>query len=297
MRINPDYSSDVLYALSKIEKEQEGALQQISSGRRVTLPSDDPAAMGLLVRNRSQLALNDQFSEVVAALKTKMQMADSTLGSVVTAMERAVSLGVQGATNTESQADRSAIAAEMKGIRDNILALANTSLDGVYLFSGTEIHTAPFQSDMTAPTGVTYQGGSDCANIAIGNDCFLKAGIPGDQIFLSNSGNTFGALNNLISALGTNDNDAISNATSELRSAFDQVRAKRVFFGNALSEIEGQGTILSNDRLDLSSEENRLGAADLAESISSLLNAQTARNATLSAFGKITRVSLIDYLE
>jgi flagellin-like hook-associated protein FlgL len=103
-------------------------------------------------------------------------------------------------------------------------------------------------------------------------------------------------MNDLLSALQHGDSTGVSNATSALRDGFDQLSSQRVFVGNALSQIDNNETFLSSEKLNLSGQENQIAGADLAESISSLLNAQTARNATLAAAGQVSRLSLLDYL-
>ncbi len=103
MRINPDSRADLLNSLAENQREQNQALQQISSGRRVSVPSDDPAAMAALIQNHSQELANDQFSQSLTSINSLLQTADSTLGSVVSGLQQAVTLGVQGSTGTLSR--------------------------------------------------------------------------------------------------------------------------------------------------------------------------------------------------
>ncbi len=297
MRVNPDMSGDMLRALAHSQEVESKALQEISSGRRISGPSDDPAAMAALVQNHSQQIWNDQFSQSLAGIKSQLQMADSTLASVVTGLQRAVTLGVEGATGTLSQTDRDAVAAEVLGIRDSVLSLANSSFNGAFLFAGTQNAKAPFQVDSTVTAGVSYLGNSTSSHVEVGENRTMQINAPGDQIFLNPQGSVFESLNTLMSALKSGDGDAISSATSNVRAAFDQVSAQRVFYGNAVSQVEDNDTILSKDKLDLSDEKNRIAGADLAASVSSLINAQTARNALLAAAGQISRTSLFDYLK
>lgn len=260
------------------------------------MPSDDPAAMAALIQNRSRTAANDEFSNSLTTIKSLLQTADSTLSSVVTGLQRAITLGVQGATGTQSQADRDAIASEVAGIRDNILALANSSFNGTYMFSGTKTDTTPFTTDPNSPSGVQYHGNSNTVDVPVGESRAMTINVPGDQLFMSPDGNVFQAMTDMLSALQQGDSTGVSTATSALRNAFDQLSSQRVFFGNALSQIESNETFLNSEKLNLSDQENNIAGADLAESISSLINAQTARNATLAATGQVSRLSLLDYL-
>jgi flagellar hook-associated protein 3 FlgL len=296
VRINPDSQANLLYSLAETQRQMDKSLEQISSGRRISVPSDDPAGMAALIQNRSQSRANDEFSHSLTTIKSVLQTADSTLSSAVTELQRAITLGVQGATGTLPQAEREAISSEVAGIRDNILTLANSSFNGNYLFSGTKTDTIPFVIDPSAPSGVQYQGNSNMADVPVGENRVMATNIPGDQIFMSTEGNVFQAMNGLLSALQNADGTGTSDATAALRAGFDQLTSQRVVVGNALSQIDDNETFLSSEKLNLSDQENQIAGADLAESISSLLNTQTARNATLAAAGQVSRLSLFDYL-
>ncbi len=296
MRINPDNRADLLYSLNATQRAQDQALQQIASGRRVSVPSDDPAAMAALIQNNSQTLANDQFTQSLTSVSSLLQTADSTLGSVVSELQQAITLGVQGATGTLSQADRESMAAEASGIRDNLVTLANVSYNGAYVFSGTDTRTTPFVADLTAPAAVKYQGNSNTVAVPVGENRSMPVNVAGDQMFLSPNGNVFKSMNDLITALQNGDTAGISSAASDVGAAFDQVTSQRVFFGNALSQIQDNETFLSKEKLNLSDQENKLGGVDLAQSVSSLLSAQTARNATLAAAGQVSKLSLFDYL-
>ncbi len=297
MRVNPNSTADLLNALATTQRVQDKALQELSSGKRITRPSDDSAGMAALVLNHSSLDENDQFSQSVSALKSMLQMSDSTLGSITTSIQRAISLGVEGATGTQSQANRDAIASELDGIRDNIISLANVSLNGTYLFSGTRTQTKPFTLDSSSAAGVAYNGNSATHSASVDENRALQMNVPGDTLFLSGDGNVFRSLNDLISGLRNGDGAAISSANSELKAAFDHFSSQRVVLGSSLSEADNAETLLKNEKLALEEEQNRIGGAEIEQSVSNLLNAQTARNATLGAAGQVSRLSLLDYIK
>jgi flagellar hook-associated protein 3 FlgL len=294
MRVNPDIAADVLAALARTRTAEETALTRISTGRRVNVPSDDPAAAAVLVINRSQSASTDQFLRSTASIRLQLQTADSTLNSVVLALQRAISLGTEGANGTQSDANRASIAEELKGVRDQLLSLANLSFQGEYVFAGTNNRTAPFVLDNTQPAGVNYAGNADVNSVAIGDGLKTQVNRPGNALFLAAGGNVFQAMHDLIQGMTTGV--GIGSAISQVRAAFDNVTAQRVFYGNALNQLDSQDTNLNNVKLQLSNEEDQIGGADLAATSSALVNAETARNATLAATGRISQNSLFDYL-
>jgi flagellin-like hook-associated protein FlgL len=92
-------------------------------------------------------------------------------------------------------------------------------------------------------------------------------------------------------------NTGFDAAVSSLRDAFDYVSGQRVFYGNSMNQAQAQSTYLGNIKLQLSQEENTLGGADIEAAASRLVNSQNATNATLAAIGRISQLSLFDYLK
>ena len=162
---------------------------------------DNPAAASALVGNDSETAQVDQFQSNVSSLQGLLQVGDSTMSSVVNLMTQAISLGIEGANGTLSDADRQAIASQLTGIQQQMLGLANTTYEGNYISGGTEDQTAPFTADPTAPDGVTYNGNTSVNSVQLSTGQSMAINVPGSQLFQNPSGDIFGALNQMITAL------------------------------------------------------------------------------------------------
>lgn len=297
MRINPNTSSDLVVMLSRTQQDQDTALQQISSGRRVSKPSDDPSAMAAAAQLHSQEMQTDQYLQSVSTVRQFLNSADSALSSVVSGLNRAVTLGVEGGTDTQSASDRQALAEDVRGIQDQLLSLANTSFRGQYIFAGTATQTRPFVADPISPTGVTYQGNSQVDSVEIGEQRQMTKGLSGDQIFTSAGSDVFGALNALAKALDNNDADAVQEATSQVRAAFDHVTSSRVTYGNQMAQLDSDEQYLNTEQVQAKTRETDLVGADPAAAISQLQQAQFARDATLAAAARTQLMSLLDYLQ
>src|SRR5512143_3557835 len=141
MRVNPNPMADLLAALNNSRRDTQDALQELSTGRRVNQPSDDPAAAALLIDNHDRTTFTARYLQSLTSLQGHFQTADSTLNSIVLALQRALTLGVQGGNGTNSDDDRAAIVGELQGIQDQLLSLANTAFQGRFLFSGTRTDT------------------------------------------------------------------------------------------------------------------------------------------------------------
>jgi len=293
MRVNPNPYPDLLTALAASEQQQNTDLLQLSSGRRVNTPSDDPAAAAQLIQNLAQTAQADSFQSTASTINGQLQTADSTLNSVVTALQRALSLGIEGANGTLSDSNRAAITAELQGIQNQLVSLANTSYQGQYIFSGT-LQTQPYVVDSTAASGVRYDGNNGVNSVTIGTGYPLQVNLPGSQLFSSPSGDVFLAMHDLISAMTTNTN--IQSAVAGVSNAYNFVTAQRVFYGNGMNQITAQNTFLASQTTQLASQQNTLVGADVASVATDLSTSETARTAALTAIGQRPRTSLFDYL-
>ena len=294
MRINPNNTPSLLAALAQTQKEEQAAMQEISSGRRVNMPSDDPTAAAVLVGNHARADQADQYLRSLASIQGEFQTADSTLNSMVLALQRAITLGVEGGNGTLSDSNRASLVGELQGLQQQMMSLANTSFQGNFIFAGTASRTQPFVVDVTQPSGVRYTGNNGVNQVAIGDGFSVQTNVPGSQLFMSASAGVFQSVGDLMLAL--QNNAGIDTAVAGVRAAFDHVTAQRVFYGNVLNQLETQQTFLNDSKLTLSEQENQIGGADLAAAASRLVNAENARNAALAATAKISGNTLFDYL-
>jgi flagellin len=143
---------DAEYSIQQSEQTLATDLKQVSTGLRVNQPSDDPAAAADYVNSLAASANVDQYTQNVTALTSQLQTADSALGSIVTSLNSAITLGFQGGTGTTSTSDRQAIAQQVQGVLNNVVAQANTSYQGSYVFAGSSTTAAPVVQAATSYT-------------------------------------------------------------------------------------------------------------------------------------------------
>jgi flagellar hook-associated protein 3 FlgL len=296
MRINPDPLPDLLAALGQNQQQINTDLEEISSGQSVNVPSDDPAAAAMLVQDADQTSQTDQFLRSLGSVQEELQTADSTLNSVTTALQQAISLGVEGANGTVNAADQQALAAQVQGIQSQLVNLANLSYQGNYVFAGTATQTAPYVLDPTSSSGVSYVGNSGVNSITLGNQYTVQTNLPGSQLFSSPGNDVFQALQDLVNGLESGNTTAISTAVGEVTNASNYIDEQRVFYGNTVSQLNSQQTYLNSETTELAQQQNTLGAADLPSVISNLENSEVSEQATFEAIGQTQQNNLFDYL-
>ena len=297
MRVNPNYTADVLTAVARTQQASADALLQMSSGKRVNTPSDDRAAAAAMVQLSTHADQVDQYLGNLTTMNNQMQAVDSTMSTVVTELNQAISAGIQGAKGTLSAANRQALADQVQGILSNIVSQDNLSYMGAFVFGGTASTTQPFTADATAPSGYKYNGNANQNSVPIGEGLSVQANLPGDQVFQKSGADVMGSLHDLVAALRNNDPTAVGNATSAVRSALDYVSQVRVFYGNNMTQMSQQQSYLQKEKTDMETQQNSLIGVDLATAATQFNQAQTAHSATLAAASRLMQNTLLDYLK
>ena len=225
---------DVQYEIQQTQQALATATQQLSTGLRVNQPSDDPAASAAMVQSLAATANVDQYTSNINNALSQMQTADSAIASMVSSLNRAITIGTAGANQTESQADRQSAASEVAGVLSGIVAGGNTPFQGVYIFGGSAISGAPFAA---ASTTYATPGGSSSVSAAsaltAGSITTIGEAYTGLTFtFKAAAGDTIGTLQSAIS-------NAVSSGvlSSALTSTIDSTGQLRISTNNASSGI------------------------------------------------------------
>ncbi len=130
--------------------------EQMTSGKRVNVASDDPAAAARSERAQAAQARVTATQRAVDASNNAMTQSESALGNAASLLQTARETIVSAGNATYTDADRASLANTLTGIRQQLLSLANsTDGSGNYLFGGQSSTRAPF-TDL--PGGVQFQG-------------------------------------------------------------------------------------------------------------------------------------------
>ncbi len=295
MRISPYTTQTVLNALNAADQAEQTAMLQLTTGKRVNVASDDPSSAAREVAISSQSGDCDQFLRSIASISAELQTADSQLNSAVTALQQAISVGVEGANGTMSQQDRAALATEVQGVSQQMLGIANLNYNGKYVFAGTADSQPPYVS---TAAGIVYQGNDSVNQVEVEAGQAVAVNQPGSQLFSAAGASVFQALSDLATTLQSSSSttDDIANATNEVRAAYDQLNSARTFYGSTLDQLNAGQDFLNTEKLQLTQQSSNLVGVDMNQAATNLTNAETARNAALQAAASIGNLSLFNFL-
>jgi len=184
--------------------------QQISLGKKILTPSDNPADSVRLLDLNESLSRLDQFQDNLDFAKNRLSLSEGTLEAVTSSLQRTRELAVQGFNATNSASDKAAIAEEIFQRLDEIVALANTKdASGDYIYSGFKSQTQAFTGN--SDTGVfAFQGDQGQRLLRIGENREISDSNSGAEVFFDlqdkngNAEDIFSTLYNLATDLSNN---------------------------------------------------------------------------------------------
>lgn len=181
-------STSMLHRLGieRILERQDALLrtqQQLSSGRRILTPSDDPSGSARLVDITDAIARTGQLQRNTTAAQVRLESEEGALRSVTDVLHRVRELVVQGNNDTYSDVDRTALVIELRQLQDQLLGIANTrDPQGDALFGGFQTGGEPF---VVGPGGVVYLGDQGQRMAQIGPGRQVATGDSGFDVFMA----------------------------------------------------------------------------------------------------------------
>src|ERR1022692_4590999 len=146
MRVNPNYLTNLATSLDQSQAAQQELTSELSSGVRVNSLSQDAISAGENVLLLNQIQQDDSFTRSSSLVTGQLQVADSTLGSVVSQLTQAISLATGANNGTMNASDVQSIGSQISGILNEVESLANTSYQGQYIFGGGQTSATPFST-------------------------------------------------------------------------------------------------------------------------------------------------------
>ena len=297
MRVNPNFNATILQDIQQSDASLQTAFQEVSTGQKVNLPSDNPAASAAELQVQAQSANVDQYTTNSDSALSQAQLGDSVLTSVVSLLNQAITLGTEGANSTSSSANRASISTDVQGLLSNVVSLANTTFQGISIFGGTVSNEAAFTADPASSTGYTYNGNSTVNKIQVGDSLTVQANIPGSTLFTNSSASVLGALSSLSTALSSGTSADIGTATAAVTTALNYVTQQHAVYGNTINQLTSQETYLSQEKVTLTSRATSLVGIDTATAAENLSQAETENSAVFAAAAKVLQNSLLNYLK
>ncbi len=171
-----------LEQIQDVTAQQQKTQLQLSTGKKVLTPADDPVASTRILELNQELAINKQFQRNVELADGRLKLQDDLLGSVDSVVQRIRELAIAAGNGILSSDDLSSIASEVEERLDQLAGLLNSQdASGEYVFSGFQGGTQPFQKNVSG--AYTYQGDDGRRFVQVEQSVSIASTENGKQIF------------------------------------------------------------------------------------------------------------------
>lgn len=295
-----------LSTLQRRQQEMATMQEQLTSGKRIARASDDPAAAARAERALATMTRTEADQRALAASRNVVLQAESALGDAGDLMQRVRETLLAAGNPTYSDRERSDLAQSIRGLRDQMLAVANRG-DGAggYLFGGQGTSEPPFAD---APGGVRFSGAG--GSLVSAGAQPLPLSVDGARIWLQvpdpdtgiDNLSAFDLLDRVANELQTagRSNEAISETVRQgvrgLDATMDHMGSARSALGETLNRADAVEVRLSEQALMAASDRSAAEDLDMVQALSEFQNQQTGYDAALKAYSMVQRLSLFDYV-
>jgi len=295
----------VLSDLNRIAAQQDLTRRQMSSGKAITKPSDDPYGAARAMSLRTDLAGVKQHQRNVDEAQSWMSVTSTTLSSITDLAQKARELTVQGATDTLSQSGRDAIADQIDQLIAGMKQEGNATYDGRYVLGGSRTNTPPYDSTLTkTDPSVTpndaYSGDAASQLREIGPGVTIAVNVHGDEVLggaSGSSGNLLGVLRDIATHLRSGDTAALGGG--DIKAVSDQIDnllAVQARVGAGMNRLDTASSRLAQIEESTTSMLSNTEDADMAEVITNYSTQQAVYQSALNAGARIVQTSLLDFL-
>lgn len=304
-------ANSFLNHISQLQTAINTLSDQLSSGLRISQPSDAPDQISPLLQLQASLGHNQSVGTTLSRVQAEVQSADSGTSTAIQLLDQALSVGAQGASSTATAATRTDLAGQIQALQSELVGIANTKVAGRYIFSGNQDGSPSYALDLNQPVNIPQNGVDRLLTVPVtatrqlelSNHVMTVVDQTAQDLFdhrnsddsLAND-NVFAALNSLRVALANNDGSGISNAQTSLETAQSYLNSKQAFYGTTLNKISSASTDLASENVNLQQQISAIRDTDTVQAALQLTSAQTQNQAALTAESKIPRTTLFDYL-
>jgi flagellar hook-associated protein 3 FlgL len=266
--------------------------QQLTSGKLISKPSDDPTGTNRSMQLRSGQAALEQQSRNISEARTWLDGTDTALQTMIERTRRVRDLTLQGMnTGSASPASRQALATEVASLREGMIALANDKLQGRPLFGGITAGTQAYDASgaWLGDDGATVDRViSDVERLPVNTSGLAAFGPAGDDLF---------AVVGRVSGNLTADPTALGTDLEDLDVALDRMLTALADVGARAARLEAAEQVNGDRSLALAGQRAQVEDIDLPKTIMELQMQRVGYETALAATAKVIQPSLMDYLQ
>lgn len=301
LRITPEMMSattlgDINSSLTALQRTSE----ELSSGKTILQPSDDPYGASRVIDLQSQLDGLDSYATAAQEGISWENTASAAMSNMGNVLQSVRQLLVQASNGTYNQGDRESIAAEVTQLTEAVKQDANAQYAGQYVFSGTATTTAPYRQGAEDE----YQGGSGSVTRAVAPGVAIDVSTDISSLLGSGAGSGDGKLLATLRTIGEHLSGGSSEDVSALAStdlqkldaSIDSLSELQAVSGSTINQLQTAASRIEDLQGSISAALSNTEDANVAQTSMEYSNEQAAFQAALRAGASIIQESLLQFL-
>jgi flagellar hook-associated protein 3 FlgL len=292
--------SNTMYNLNRNLSNMNKRYTQLSTGKRVNKPSDDPVSASKALKLRADVSEIEQHQRNNKDALSWLDITESAVDNLQEVFHRAKELTVQAATGTMGKNDREKVVYEIKQLKEQIMQIGNTTYAGRYIFSGFQTDKKLFSDttgdgtyniDVTGNQNIKYQ-------IGVGEQ--VEVGVFGTELFGKDGSGTKSKVvedfDELITRLEAEPRGDIKDSLAKIEKNLDNTLKVRAEIGAKTNRLELVEKRLEKDKINFTELLSENEDVDMAETIMHLKMEESVYRASLSAGAQVIQPTLLDFI-
>lgn len=279
------YLSDLKNNLQNMKKYQE----QLSSGKEIKRPSDDPFKVARSMELSSSISANERYKSNIDEGLGWLETTDEALAQINDSLQRIRELVVQGSTDTYDATQRQAIQKEIDQLKEQIMQIGNTAYDGRYIFGGDKTTNPPFEADSTESSGIKYNGSTNGLLREFSQGVTMDIAVTGNKLL-----DIFSVVSKISNDLGSGNSpgDYLDDIDDEI----DKVLILRAEVGAKSNRLEAMSSKNEEETYNMTELLSKTEDIDIAEKYMEYSTMSSVYTASLKVGAQILQQSILDFL-
>jgi flagellar hook-associated protein 3 FlgL len=305
MRIGDNFRYQLYQTtLSNLEAQMDQTAQEVASGKKVMVPSDNPSSYAQNLEILAEQSQNTQYKNNLDSLQASGSYYQTSINSLSNILSSVQQLAIEQSSSTVNADSRTSAADEVNDLIQQLVTLGNTKVGDTYIFGGTMANNPPYAANGT------FQGSAQVGQVAVDSSTTVDAGISGQTIFngtvagesvtiggtAQSNINIFSVLQQFSQDLGSNNTAGLQTDLSNISSCVDLTANNLAYVGTYTGNITNLLTANGNANTALSQDSSNLVSADMAQAVSDYTTLSTAYQAALYTMAKVESLNILQYL-
>lgn len=294
--------NNMMQSLSSNLTRTQKYYNQLATGKKISLPSDDPIVASKALKLRTDVSEIAQYKRNTDDATAWMDITEATMGQMTEIVHRMKEITNQAANGTNTADDLAKIREEASQLKTQLISLGNATYAGRYIFSGYKTDKPLLNDDGTFNVDVITTDEKIRFEIGMGDD--ININVPGGDLFNAggdayadgSTGSFVSTFDQVLSAMQLDDKTELSNLLGNLDDQLGNLLRVRAGLGARMNRVELTANRLEDDNVNFTKLMSKNEDVDIAESIMKLQNEENVYKASLSTGARVIQPSLVDFL-